>query len=72
MDLTWLNQWANITGIFSGPTPCPFCGLGGGFHDREIHANVPSSRVVVHLPADRCSPQMLAKLNIKLHHDETP
>jgi hypothetical protein len=21
--------------------PCPFCGLGGGFHDEDVHAAIP-------------------------------
>ena len=34
--------------------PCPFCGLGGGFHDEDVHAAVP-------IPAEKLLPTSAAQ-----------
>jgi hypothetical protein len=32
-----LREWFATANVFTDQTPCPFCGLGWGFHDEKIH-----------------------------------
>jgi hypothetical protein len=35
-----LQEWFNTANVFTDPAPCPYCGLGWGFHDEKIHSEI--------------------------------